>query len=379
MMVIGVPAASAAPGPTLHRSPLPAEDVRSGLATRFVGPPPECSSCLQVTQSKGKTKLKSDARPSGHGVRVVRIDAEGAGQRVDNLLLRELKGVPRSRVYSMLRKGEVRVNGGRIRASHRLDAGDEVRLPPWRGSDAGAAMAAPSSSLSGRLIAGILYDDRDLLVMDKPSGLAVHGGSGIHLGLVEALRQLRPEFAKLELVHRIDRDTSGVVLLAKRRSVLRVLHTVLRERLANKRYLALVEGEWPGHLQQLDAPLERYLGGNGERFVRVSGSGKPSLTRVRVMRRLVGATLIEASPETGRTHQIRVHLAAAGHPILGDPKYADAPALSRHAAMGVARLCLHAASIEVPDWSGQGEVRSFEAPLPEDMASVIASLVEPGA
>jgi len=313
----------------------------------------------------------------GHGVRLIRIDAEGAGQRVDNLLLRELKGVPRSRVYSMLRKGEVRVNRGRIRASHRLVAGDEVRLPPWRGADATAAPAAPSASLSGRLNAGILFEDRDLLVMDKPAGLAVHGGSGIHLGLVEALRQLRPDFAKLELVHRIDRDTSGVVLLAKRRSVLRALHTVLRERLAQKRYLALVDGEWPGQLRQLDAPLQRYLAANGERFVRVSVEGKPSMTRVRVLRRFPGVTLVEAAPETGRTHQIRVHLAAAGHPILGDPKYADAAALGRHAAIGVARLCLHAASIEVPNWTREGGSRSFEAALPEDMAALIASFTAP--
>lgn len=384
-----------------------------------VGPQTECSSCVQVTQSKGKTKpparkakpparkvrpparkvrppagkagppagqagppsVKAESRDasvtSGHGVRWVRIDADGAGQRVDNLLLRELKGVPRTRVYSMLRKGEVRVNGGRIRASHRLRVGDEVRLPPWRGPDAAAAPAAPSASLSGRLIAGILFDDRDLLVMDKPSGLAVHGGSGIHVGLVEALRQLRPDFAKLELVHRIDRDTSGVVLLAKRRSVLRALHTVLRERLAQKRYLALVDGEWPGHLRELDAPLQRYLAANGERFVRVSVEGKPSMTRVRVLRRLPGATLVEAAPETGRTHQIRVHLAAAGHPILGDPKYADTAALARHAKMGVPRLCLHAASIEVPDWTGEGGSRSFEAALPEDMAALIARLAGP--
>ncbi|MCC5888455.1 MAG: RluA family pseudouridine synthase [Gammaproteobacteria bacterium] len=345
---------------------------------RAVGPPPECSSCAQVTQSKGKTKYQGESGAGGHGVRIVRIDSEGAGQRVDNLLLRELKGVPRSRVYSMLRKGEVRVNGGRIRAGHRLDAGDEVRLPPWRGPEGGGTPPAPSASLTGRLLAGILHDDGDLLVMDKPAGLAVHGGSGIHVGLVEALRQLRPDFAKLELVHRIDRDTSGVVLLAKRRSVLRALHRVLRERLAQKRYLALVEGEWPTHLQQLDAPLERYLAANGERFVRVSAAGKPSTTRVRVVRRLAAATLVEAAPETGRTHQIRVHLAAAGHPILGDPKYADSAALARHATMGVTRLCLHAAAIEVPDWSGAGVPRSFEAPLPEDMASLIASLAAMG-
>lgn len=293
---------------------------------------------------------------------------------MDNLLLRELKGVPRSRVYSMLRKGEVRVNGGRVQASRRLAEGDQVRLPPWRGPGEQGPAPLPSASLAARLEAGILFEDDDLLVVDKPAGLAVHGGSGIHLGLVEALRQLRPDLARLELAHRIDRDTSGCVLLAKRRRVLRALHTALRDRLARKRYLTLVDGYWPARLQRLDAPLERRLAASGERFVRVSAAGRPALTRIEVLRRLSGATLLAAAPETGRTHQIRVHLAAAGHPILGDPKYADADARERHAAMGVPRLCLHAAAIEVPDWAGEGAVRAFEAPLPEDMRVLLEQL-----
>ncbi len=349
-----------------------------------------------MTQSKGKTKARSkgpggrsrrapvsqarsEAQPAAaparaQPARLVRIDAEGAGQRIDNLLLRELKGVPRSRVYSMLRKGEVRVDGRRIRAGHRLQAGEEVRLPPWHGPAAGRLPAAPSGALVERLEAGILHEDDDLLAMDKPAGLAVHGGSGIHLGLVEALRQLRPGTPFLELAHRIDRDTSGCVLLAKRRAALRRLHVLFRERRAQKRYLALVEGAWPAHLRQLDAPLERRVAASGERFVRVSAAGKSAATRVRVASRLQGATLLEVEPETGRTHQIRVHLAAAGHPILGDPKYADDVARGRHQALGVVRLCLHAASIELPEWDNEGAARRFEAPLPSDMADLVARL-----
>lgn len=330
-----------------------------------------------MTQSKGKTKRgpgRAAAPAVDSGVRMVRIDADGAGQRIDNLLLRELKGVPRSRVYSMLRKGEVRVDGKRVRPGHRLESGAQVRLPPWRGTPRRGQPVSPSESLKGRLEAGVLYEDADVLVVDKPAGLAVHGGSGVHLGMVEALRALRPELAFLELAHRIDRDTSGCVLLAKRRAVLRKLHAALRERTAEKCYLALVEGAWPAGLERLDAPLERRLAASGERFVRVSAAGKPARTRVRIRRRLAGATLLEVWPETGRTHQIRVHLASAGHPILGDPKYADAPARERHAGLGAGRLCLHAAAIRVPDWADEGAMRGFEAPLPEDMAQIIEAL-----
>ena len=303
-------------------------------------------------------------------VRVVIVDTEGAGQRLDNLLLRELKGVPRSRIYSMLRKGEVRVDGRRVRAGHRMSAGEQVRLPPVR-TAATTELSPPSASLARRLEAGIIFEDDDILVVDKPAGLAVHGGSGIHAGLVEALRALRPQQAFLELAHRIDRDTSGCVLLANRRSVLRCLHEALRERTAQKRYSALVEGAWPARLDRLDAPLERRLAPSGERFVRVSAAGKVATTRVRVHQRLDGATLLDVVPETGRTHQIRVHLAAAGHPILGDPKYADDIARERHARLGVPRLCLHAAAIAVPDWAGGEGMRSFEAPLPADMTALI--------
>lgn len=318
-------------------------------------------------------KPVSAAAATTAGPRIVKIGPELAGQRVDNLLMRELKGVPRSRIYSMLRKGEVRVNKGRVRPTRRLAAGDEVRLPPVR-QGGGRAVAAPSRSLNERLQRSVLYEDAELLVINKPAGLAVHGGSGLHIGLVEALRVMRPEQPFIELAHRIDRDTSGVLLLAKRRAALRRLHELLRDRRAGKRYWALVEGGWPARLDRLEAPLERVLAPSGERFVRVSAAGKTALTRVRVAERLSGATLLEVAPETGRTHQIRVHLAAAGHPIMGDPKYATDTALQRHAALGVTRLCLHAASLSLPGWGDDGEERVFEAPMAGDMAGWLASL-----
>jgi len=347
----------------------PDADSRGGRDTAAAGAGhrPETgrdsSSRLQVTQSKGKT---------GSGVRHLRIGPEDAGQRIDNLLLRELRGVPRGRIYSMVRKGEVRVGGRRIRPNHRVEEGDELRLPPVHTTERPAAPAVPVA-LRERLASSVLHEDEGLLVVDKPSGLAVHGGSGVKVALVEALRVLRPDIAALELAHRIDRDTSGCVLLAKRRSVLRRLHTALRERTAEKRYLALVEGAWPRGLKHLEAPLERVLAASGERFVRVSAKGKPASTRVQVLRRLAGATLLEVRPETGRTHQIRVHLAHAGHPILGDEKYASPEQRAAAKARGADRLCLHAAAIAVPDWrEGEiGKMRAFEAPMPADMAAIV--------
>ena len=306
------------------------------------------------------------------GARELLVDARRDGQRIDNLLLRALRGVPRSRVYSMLRRGEVRVDGRRVRATHRVRTGERLRLPPVRSAPP-AGEAPPSPELAARLRAAVLHEDDDLLVMNKPAGLAVHGGSGVRTGLVEALRSLPPPRPFLELVHRIDRDTSGCVLLAKRRRTLLALHDALRDRRAEKVYLALVDGRWPARLRRLEAPLERVLAANGERFVRVSAAGKPALSHVRVLRRFAGATLLEVRPETGRTHQIRVHLAHAGHPILGDPKYALGEVRARSEALGVARLCLHAAAITVPDPAADA-LRRFEAPLPEDLRALVDRL-----
>ena len=329
--------------------------------------------------SAPSSSVSSAAPEPGSGPRLLIVDAEHDGQRIDNLLLRELRGVPRSRIYSMLRRGEVRVDGRRIKPTFRLVAGSRIRLPPVRTRPATQPMA-PSASLGAHLEAAIVHEDDDLLVVDKPSGLAVHGGSGISTALVEALRALRPTLRFLELAHRIDRDTSGCVLLAKKRSVLRRLHAALRERTARKRYLALVDGVWPSDLTVLDARLERVAAANGERFVRVSAAGKPALSRVRVIRRLAEATLLEVAPETGRTHQIRVHLAHAGHAILGDAKYASPEAREAARARGATRLCLHAAGISVPDWRDghEGEPRAFEAPLPGDLRALLQRLGDAG-
>ncbi|HSG90656.1 MAG TPA: RluA family pseudouridine synthase [Pseudomonadales bacterium] len=341
---------------------------RSGTARR-TGRKPSAPLPAQTPKAPVETAARAS---ESVGPRLVKVDEEHDGQRIDNLLLRELRGVPRSRIYSMLRRGEVRVDGRRVKPGHRLEGGAEVRLPPVH-QRAAASPQAPSAGLASALEAAILHEDDTLLVVNKPSGLAVHGGSGVSTALVESLRVLRPQARFLELAHRIDRDTSGCVLLAKRRSVLRHLHEALRARTASKRYLALVEGDWPAHLERLEAPLERVLAANGERFVRVSAAGKPALSRVRVVERLAGATLLEVAPETGRTHQIRVHLAHAGHAILGDAKYATPEARQAARGRGVTRLCLHAAFIAVPDWreGHEGAMRAFEAPLPDDLERVL--------
>ncbi len=304
------------------------------------------------------------ASNSGQGVRILEVDASGDGQRIDNFLLRELRGVPRSRVYRLLRRGEVRVNRGRVKAEHRLQRGDQVRIPPLRMAEPAAQPAGLPDGLGRRLAAAVLYEDDGLLVVDKPSGLAVHGGSGLRFGLIEAFRQLRPDLPGLELVHRLDRETSGCLLLAKRRPALRELHAALREGRMEKRYLALVSGQWPQERREVALPLERNILRSGERMVRTDDAGKASLTRFSVQRSGVRASLVEAEPVTGRTHQIRVHAAAMGHPILGDDKYGDREHNAWARALGLKRLFLHAHSLAL-DWGGQRLV--FVAELPGDL------------
>jgi 23S rRNA pseudouridine955/2504/2580 synthase len=286
------------------------------------------------------------------GVRIVAVDANSDGQRIDNFLVRELKGVPKSRIYNLLRRGEVRVNKGRVKAEYRLHSGDQVRIPPIRLADSDVAPAAVSTGLADRLAAAILFEDDGLIVIDKPSGLAVHGGSGVSLGLIEALRTLRPQAHFLELVHRLDRDTSGCIMVAKKRSALLKLHTALRGDGVDKRYLALAAGQWPKRRTQIDAPLKKSTLNSGERVVRVSAEGKPALTRFAIVESFEIATLIEAMPVTGRTHQIRVHAQYAGHPLAGDEKYGDRDADIRFREMGLRRLFLHAHSLSF-DWEGQ--------------------------
>lgn len=288
------------------------------------------------------------------------VDHNAAGQRLDNYLIREMKGVPRARLYRALRKGEVRVNKGRVRADYRLVLGDLVRIPPLHQPDPAAPASIPRKQFE-QISKQILYEDDNLLVIDKPSGLAVHGGSGLSFGLIECLRQIRPEERYLELVHRLDRDTSGLILIAKRGSTLRELHRQLREKHVDKRYLALVAGNWPKAVRVVDAPLEKNVLQSGERMVRVSREGKRAITEFSVVERLQGATLIEARPITGRTHQIRVHAQYSGFPLLGDDKYSDDRSVDLARQLGLKRLFLHAASLQfsLPEIGAL----SFRAPL----------------
>lgn len=301
------------------------------------------------------------------------VDAGLADQRIDNFLLARLKGLPRSRIYRLLRTGEVRVNKGRVRPDYRLAAGDQVRIPPLRRSrDADVRQGVDPHQLR-RLQDAILFEDVELLLIDKPAGMAVHGGSGLSHGVIEVLRQLYPPPAALELVHRLDRDTSGCLLVSKRRSALRVLHSLLRGGAVDKRYLALVRGriDWVEH--RVSAPLRKNLLRGGEREVRVDPAGSPSVTLFRRVRTFSQATLLEARLLTGRTHQIRVHAAHLGHPILGDDKYGDPEANRGLRPLGLRRLFLHASALSFP----RGEcAEPFQgrAPLPEELQQVLERL-----
>ncbi|WP_308388418.1 RluA family pseudouridine synthase [Acidithiobacillus sp. AMEEHan] len=307
------------------------------------------------------------------GVRYLEIGEAEAGQRLDNFLLRVMKGVPRSHVYKILRSGEVRVNKGRAKAQYHLAPGDQVRVPPLRQADPSPAPQV-SSRLADDLRQRILYEDDRLLVLDKPSGLAVHGGSGIAWGVIEALRSLRPELRELELVHRLDRETSGCLLLAKRRSALRQLHANLREAAFQKRYLGLAWGKWMGGERRVDLPLRKNTLRSGERIVRVDQQeGKAAATRFTPLQRFSDCTLVEAELETGRTHQIRVHLQALDHPLLGDEKYGDATANGRFRERGLRRLFLHASLLAFPHPRDERIIR-VEAPLPAELAMLLESM-----
>ncbi len=296
------------------------------------------------------------------GVRKVLIDGEQSGQRIDNFLRRELPGLPKGRLYRILRKGEVRVNGGRVRAEYRLAEGDEVRIPPARINE------GPAEVAQGRIAAienQIIFEDKRLLVINKPSGLAVHGGSGISHGAIELLRAARPELRDLSLVHRLDRETSGCLVLAKKRSALRELHGRFRDGTVEKNYLALVAGDWQFGEHLIDAPLLVEHRKNGERHVVVSGAGKSAQTVMRLSRTFGIYSLLQCQPRTGRTHQIRVHALHAGHPIAGDERYGDPEVNAQAKKQGLKRLFLHAQSIAFPDDSGN-ELH-FTAPLADDL------------
>jgi 23S rRNA pseudouridine955/2504/2580 synthase len=297
--------------------------------------------------------------------RLVReIGDESTGQRVDNYLIKMLKGVPKSHVYRILRSGEVRVNSRRVGPDYRLAVGDRVRVPPTRVARPASKPTAPGP---GRFVGRVLYEDEVLLVLDKPAGVAVHGGSGISLGVVEQLRRERPECRFLELVHRLDRDTSGVLLLAKKRRALTHLHGQLRAGEVQKVYLALVHGKWRDRKRNVRLPLEKYLLASGERRVKVKADGMPAHTVFTLLQALPPYSLLEAELKTGRTHQIRVHLAHLGFPIAGDEKYGGYEPNRRLAGQGLKRMFLHARRT-VFVHPQTGETLAIEAPLPDELA-----------
>jgi len=326
-----------------------------------------CGSTVELTLVESAA-MENTEKPA---VRWMDISAEQAGQRIDNFLLRILKGVPRSRIYRLLRKGEVRVNKGRIRPEYRLQSGDLVRIPPIR--VAASSTASPAAQSAGMLADAILYEDDRLLVLNKPAGMAVHGGSGISYGVIEALRAARPEAPYLELVHRLDRATSGCLMIAKRRSELRVLHELLRGGNVEKRYLLMVQGDWSQGPFKIDAALNKSLLRGGERIVRVDPAGKTALTHFRFLEAYPGASLMEAELKTGRTHQIRVHAAYAGHPLAGDEKYGSRDFNRQMRDLGLKRMFLHAHYVAYED-SERGRSIEVSAPLGADLRELVQHL-----
>ncbi|AEB57705.1 23S rRNA pseudouridine(955/2504/2580) synthase RluC [Ectopseudomonas mendocina] len=315
--------------------------------------------------------MTTPASPTS-GVQLIEVAPELAGQRIDNFLRAQLKGVPKTLIYRILRKGEVRVNKGRIKPEYKLQAGDVVRVPPLRLAERDEPEPLAQGLLE-RLEAAIVYEDKALIVLNKPAGIAVHGGSGLNYGVIEAFRQLRPDAKDLELVHRLDRDTSGLLMIAKKRSMLRHLHEQLRGDGVDKRYMALVRGHWATAKKQVNAPLQKSNLRSGERMVEVDGEGKEALTLFRVLRRFGEfATLVEAKPVTGRTHQIRVHAKHAGHSIAGDSKYGDDGFTREIRELGGKRLFLHAYELHVP--LPEGGVLKLEAPVDEMWAKTLERL-----
>lgn len=318
-----------------------------------------------------------DTSAPATGARTVTVPADRAGQRLDNFLLGQLKGAPRSLVYKLVRSGQVRVNGGRAKAERKLDAGDEVRIPPVRlqmpDED---GKSPPPKGLLLALDAAIVFEDARLLAISKPSGMASHGGSGVSFGVIETLRALRPN-ESFELVHRLDRDTSGLMVIAKKRAALVELQALLREDHGagiEKRYLALLAGRMPDGIMSVDAPLHVGLRQGGERHVQVNSAGKPSLSHFRVLERRGGQSYCEVRIETGRTHQIRVHAQHIGHPVAGDEKYGDAAANKRlREQVGLKRLFLHASTLDFALEGGKAPY-SLSAPLAPELLDVLDRL-----
>ena len=295
------------------------------------------------------------------------VGEEAEGQRLDNFLLRIAKGVPKSHIYRIVRSGEVRVNKGRVPADYRLQVGDRLRVPPMRTAERPSQAAVPAREFA------IAWEDEALIVIDKPAGVAVHGGSGVSFGVIEQLRRARPQAKFLELAHRLDRDTSGLLVVAKKRMALTRLHDLFRDGGISKRYLALVTGRWRNELQHVRLPLHKYLTAEGERRVSVDAEGKPSHSIVRLVARWENFSLVEVELKTGRTHQIRVHLAHLGFPICGDDKYGDFALNKELHKAGLRRMFLHAAKLALPHPLSGAPVE-LESSLPAELRSFTEKL-----
>jgi len=310
--------------------------------------------------------VQDDKKPK---VKLIEISEDNCGQRIDNYLITQLKGVPKTRIYRIIRKGEVRVNKGRIDNKYRLKEGDIVRIPPVRVATRNDdVVLQPTLRLS--LENEIVYEDDVMIVLNKPSGFAVHGGSGISSGVIEGLRSIRPESRFLELAHRIDKATSGCLLVAKKRSTLKALHDIFRDNKVKKTYIALLVGQWERKKLLVTAPLLRSTGKGGERMVKVSQSGKFAETNFRRIQKYKDLTLVEASPKTGRTHQIRVHAAWLGHPIVGDERYGNGETNTELKKRGFKRMFLHAEQLQFVH-PVTNEMMHFKAPLPEELQSLL--------
>ena len=313
--------------------------------------------------------------PLLHGVQRITVDAERVGQRIDNFLFKHLKRVPKSHVYRLIRKGEIRVNGKRIKAHYHLNVGDMVRIAPIRLLVEDKPITL-DNKMQAVLERAILYEDEDLLVLNKPEGMAVHGGSTINVGLIDALRALRPDAKNLELAHRLDKPTSGCLILTKKMSVLRLIHEQIREHKIKKHYHALVAGNWPKALNKINVPLKKNTLSSGERIVRVDKMGKESLTTFEIIEQYNEATLIGAHLKTGRTHQIRVHCQYAKHPIIGDHKYMSRETLKHfNQTFNIKRLCLHAYRIEFIHPKTQ-KTLAICAPYPPSFVNALKNIIK---
>lgn len=340
---------------------------------------------LQVSSAQvkhiieGKPAQDRSQNTTAASVRLLEVDEDSSGQRLDNFLMRHLKGVPKTHVYRIIRSGEVRINKGRVSAETRVQSGDMVRLPPVRISEKVAEKAerpAPAKDFPA------LLEDEHMVALSKPAGVAVHGGSGVSFGVIEQMRQARPDAKFLELVHRLDRETSGILLVAKKRSALINLQDQFRERETGKTYLALVQGVWPANKKVIDLPLHKYLQADGERRVRVTTQDDPdgmrSITLVKVrkllepraLQGLPAMSLLEVTIKTGRTHQIRVHLSSQGHPIVGDDKYGDFDLNRRVQKQGLKRMFLHAWRLQF-NHPASGERVELRAELPPELADFV--------